>query len=96
VTGGFTQNATDGTLFYKIDAINGNVLTIDAGTPRAASENTITVNIAPVILNPSFQATAGDRERAGLFHRHHQQRSGDHHPHRRRAVGSPTATRRDN
>ena len=59
VTGGFTQNATDGTLFYKIDAINGNVLTIDAGTPLAASENTITVNIAPVILNPSFQATAG-------------------------------------
>ena len=56
--GQFTQNETDGTLFYLVDAINGDVLTIDPTTPFAAAENGKSVSIAPVVLDPSFQAIA--------------------------------------
>jgi hypothetical protein len=66
VSGQFTQNATDGTLYYKIAAINGNTLTIDPTTPLVAVETGKTVSIAPVILDPSFQESAAAQS-AGVY-----------------------------
>ncbi len=56
--GDYTQNETDGTLFYKVDAINGATLTIDSTTPIPAIEHNISVTVAPVVLDPLVQATA--------------------------------------
>ena len=67
VTGQFTQNQTDGTLFYLIDSISGNVLHIDASTPLVATEPGKTVTLAPVVLDPSFQATAAAKTASVYF-----------------------------
>ncbi len=65
--GDYTQNETDGTLFYKIDAINGKTLTIDATTPIPAVEQNISVTVAPVVLDPLFQATAAPAQASVYF-----------------------------
>ncbi len=64
VQGSTTQNATNGNLFYEIAAINSSdtVLTLvstgAAGTTSlVASETNEAVTVAPVVLDPSFQAT---------------------------------------
>ncbi|HET6237314.1 MAG TPA: hypothetical protein VFE41_20495 [Acetobacteraceae bacterium] len=65
--GDFTQNETDGTLFYKIDAINGATLTIDSSTPIPAIEHGMSVTVAPVVLDPLFQATAAPVHASAYF-----------------------------
>jgi hypothetical protein len=65
--GDYTQNETDGTLFYKIDAINGAKLTIDSSTPIPAVEQGMSVTIAPVVLDPLFQATAAPVQASVYF-----------------------------
>ncbi len=65
--GDYSQNETDGTLFYKIDAINGTKLTIDASTPIPALEQNISVTVAPVVLDPLFQATAAPAQASVYF-----------------------------
>jgi hypothetical protein len=65
--GNYTQNETDGTLFYKIDAINGATLTIDSSTPIPAVEQNISVTVAPVVLDPLFQATAAPAHASVYF-----------------------------
>ncbi len=65
--GNYTQNETDGTLYYKIDAINGATLTIDSTTPIPAIEDGISVTVAPVVLDPLFQATAAPVQASVYF-----------------------------
>ena len=65
--GQFTQNQTDGTLFYRIASITGNVLHIDASTPLVATEPGKAVTLSPVVLDPSFQATAAAKSASVYF-----------------------------
>jgi hypothetical protein len=65
--GDYTQNETDGTLFYKIDAINGATLSIDSSTPIPAIEQNISVTVAPVVLDPLFQAAAAPAQATVYF-----------------------------
>ncbi len=56
--GVYTQNETDGAKFYKVIGVNGTLLTIDPTTPLVATEVGISATVAPVVLDPTFQATA--------------------------------------
>lgn len=54
--GQHTQNETTSNAFPKITAINGNVITVDGGL---ATESGKAVTVAPVVLDPAFQAVPG-------------------------------------
>ena len=55
--GDTTQNATDGAVFYRIASLTAGVLTLAPGTTLLTETNK-SVGVAPILVDPSFAATA--------------------------------------
>ena len=68
VSGQTTQNATNSTVFYKIVGIDGSdtILTIDPSTPMTP-EGGKSITVAPIVQDPSFQATGSQQSVMGYF-----------------------------